>query len=97
MKIYSLLVEFIGTMCLIIVVFTTRNFLAIGLTLSLIIFLGKMISKVTAINPTVAIAFYLSGELDKITIILYLIAEILGGLFGFFLFNTFIKNIVIAI
>jgi glycerol uptake facilitator-like aquaporin len=51
-----------------------------------------MISNLTSINPAVTIARYAYGKLDKTTFILYIIAEILGGLFGFFIFNYIIKK-----
>ena len=89
---HPLLVEFLGPMFLVIVIFATGNFLAIGAALSLIIFLGKMISNVTAINPAVSCALYAAGKLDKPTLVSYIIAEVFGALSGYFLFKQIMKK-----
>jgi glycerol uptake facilitator-like aquaporin len=87
-----LVIEFLGSMLLIIVVFAIGNEIAIGATLSFVIYLGRMTENVTAINPAVASALCAAGKLDKSTFILYFIAEVLGGLTGFYIFKHVIKK-----
>jgi len=87
----SYFVEFLGTMFLVYVILATNNFLAIGLALSLIVFLGGNISG-GAFNPVVTLALFSQGKLDKSQVIPYIIVEILGALAGFYAFKHFVKN-----
>jgi len=89
---HPLIVEFLGSIFFIIVILATGNFLAIGASLSLIILLGKSISNAVSINPAVSCALYAAGKLDKPTLFLYIIAEVLGGLTGFYIFKHAIKK-----
>ena len=73
------LVEFLGTMLLVYVVLATNNFLAIGGTLAIIVFLGGKISG-GSFNPAVTISLYAAGKLAKPDVIPYIIVEILGAL-----------------
>jgi aquaporin Z len=77
----KLLVEFLGTMFLVYVIFVTGNWLAIGLALAVGALLGGKISG-AAFNPAVAIAFYAAGKLSREELLPYIIVEILGGLAG---------------
>lgn len=77
-----ILVEFLGTMFLVFVIFATGNYLAIGAALAIAVFLGGPISG-GAFNPAVAISLYSAGKLAKTDLIPYIIVEILGGLAGF--------------
>ena len=79
-----ILVEFLGTMFLVFVIFATGNYLAIGAALAIAVFLGGPISG-GAFNPAVAISLYSAGKLAKTDLIPYIIVEILGGLAGFVL------------
>lgn len=84
----KLLVEYLGTMLLMIVIFITGNYLAIGAALALAIFLGGGISG-GAFNPAVAISLYVAGKLSMYDVITYSIAEILGGLTAFGIYSNF--------
>ena len=88
---HAFLVEFLGTMIIVFVVFATWNPLAIGAATALAIMLGAKASG-AAYNPAVAIAFYLSGKIDKSKLLPYIIAETLGGLAGFYLFKYVVKK-----
>ena len=79
-----ILVEFLGTMFLVFVIFATGNYLAICAALAIAVFLGGPISG-GAFNPAVAISLYGAGKLAKTDLIPYIIVEILGGLAGFVL------------
>lgn len=86
------LVEFLGTMFLVFVIFATSNWLAIGAALAIGVLLGGPISS-GAFNPAVAISLYSAGKLAKPDLVPYIIVEILGGLAGFYLYNKFVNKI----
>jgi glycerol uptake facilitator-like aquaporin len=85
------LVEFLGTLFLVYVIFATGNWIAIGFGLAIPVLLGGPISG-GAFNPAVAICLYASGKLSKADLIPYIIVEILGGLAGFLLYNKFVNK-----
>jgi glycerol uptake facilitator-like aquaporin len=85
------IVEFLGTLFLVYVIFATGNWIAIGFGLAVPVLLGGPISG-GAFNPAVAISLYASGKLAKADLIPYIIVEILGGLAGFFLYKKFINK-----
>ena len=83
------LVEFLGTMFLVFVIFTTGNWAAIGSALAIACLLGGPISG-GAFNPAVAISLYSAGKLSKSDLIPYIIVEVLGGLAAFFVYKKFV-------
>ena len=85
------LVEFLGTLFLVFVIFTTGNWLAIGCGLAIPVLLGGPISG-GAFNPAVAISLYAAGKLSKSDVLPYIIVEILGGLAAFYLYKIFVKS-----
>jgi glycerol uptake facilitator-like aquaporin len=85
------LVEFLGTMFLMFVVFATGNWAAIGGALALAALLGGPISG-GAYNPAVAISLFAAGKIPKADLIPYIIVEILGALAGFEAYNRFINK-----
>jgi len=82
------LVEFLGTMFLVFVIFATGHYLAIGGALAIIAFLGGPISG-GSFNPAVTLALYNSCKLMKSDILPYIIVEILGALAGFEAYKKF--------
>ena len=85
------LVEFLGTMFLVFVIFSTGHWAAIGAALAIAALLGGSISG-GAFNPAVAIALYSSGKLAKADLLPYIIVEILGGLAAFYLYNKYVNK-----
>ena len=85
------LVEFLGTMFLVFVIFATGNWAAIGGALAIAALLGGPISG-GAYNPAVAISLYSAGKLAKADLIPYIIVEILGGLAAFFVYKKFVNK-----
>jgi aquaporin Z len=83
------LVEFLGTMLLVFVIFSTGNFLAIGAALAVGVFLGGSISG-GAYNPAVAISLYTAGKLEKADLLPYIIVETLGGLAAYEMYKRFV-------
>ena len=84
-------VEFLGTMFLVFVIFTTGNYLAIGAALAIAILLGGMISG-GAFNPAVAIVMMYSGRLPRADVIPYIVAQVAGALAGFEAFKMVMRN-----
>jgi aquaporin Z len=73
------LAEFLGTLFFVYVILATNNPLAIGLTLTLVIFLLQKISG-GHVNPAVTIAMISNGKLSTNDLIPYIIAQVFGGL-----------------
>lgn len=80
------LVEFLGTLFLVFVIFATGNYLAIGAALAIAVLMGGAISG-GAFNPTVSIAMMYAGKMPRSDLIPYIVAQIAGGLAGFELFQ----------
>ena len=88
---HKYVVEFLGTLFLVFVIFATGNYLAIGAALAIAVFLGGSISG-GAFNPAVAIGMGMAGKIPKTAIVPYCIVEILGGLFALWLYKSIIKG-----
>lgn len=90
------LVEFLGTLFLVFVIFTTGNYLAIGAALAVSILLGGAISGGAisggVFNPAVAIALMYAGKISRADIIPYIVAQVAGGLAGFELFKLMVNR-----
>jgi aquaporin Z len=85
------IIEFLGTMFLAFVIFTTGNYLAIGAALAVAILLGGHISG-GAFNPAVAIAMMYAGRLPRADLIPYIIAQVAGALAGFEAFKMVTRH-----
>jgi aquaporin Z len=76
------IVEFLGTMFLVFVIFATGNYLAIGAALAVAVLLGGAISG-GAFNPAVSIAMMYAGKMPRSDLIPYIVAQVAGALAGF--------------
>ena len=85
------LVEFLGTMFLVYVIFATGNWFAIGAALGIAVFLGGPISS-GAFNPAVAISLYAADKLPQSDVLPYIIAQILGALAAFYAYKRFVNK-----
>ena len=85
------LVEFLGTMFLVFVIFATGNGLAIGSALAIAVLLGGSISG-GAFNPAVTISLYAAGKLSKADVMPYIIVQTLGGLLAFHVYKNHINK-----
>lgn len=85
------LVEFLGTMLLVFVIFATGNWLAIGAALGIAVLLGGSISG-GAFNPAVTIALHHSGKLSQSDVLPYIIVQILGALAAFYAYKQFVNK-----
>jgi aquaporin Z len=87
----KLLVEFLGTMFLMFVIFATGNWLAIGAALAVAVMLGGPVSG-GAYNPAVSVALYAAGKLSKADLLPYIIVQILGALAAFYAYKRFVNK-----
>lgn len=85
------IVEFLGSMLLVFVIFATGNWMAIGAALAIGVLLGGPISG-GSFNPAVTISLYSAGKLAKDDVLPYIIVEILGGLAAFYTYTRFINK-----
>jgi aquaporin Z len=85
------LVEFLGTLFLMFVIFATGNWLAIGAALAIAVKLGGAISG-GAFNPAVAISLYAANKLSKSDLLPYIIVQILGALTAFYLYKNYVNK-----
>ena len=79
-------VEFLGTMLITFIIFSTGNYLAIGIALAVAVLIGGPISG-GAYNPAVAIALFYAKKLQVKDLVPYIIAEIAGGVAGYEIFK----------
>lgn len=84
------LIEFLGTLFLVTVIFVTGNYLAIGAALAIAVLLGGSVSG-GAFNPAVAVALYNSGKITLNETVIYSVVEVLGALAGLALYTNFLK------
>ena len=82
----KLAVEFLGTMLLSFIIFTTGNYVAIGFTVAIIVLLGGPVSG-GVYNPAIAIALFYAKKLQVKDLVPYIISEIAGGIAGYELFK----------
>jgi len=87
------LVEFLGTLIVSFVIFSTGNYLAIGATFAIIIFLGGPISG-GMYNPAISIAMSIAGKLSTNDLIPYIISQIGGALGGYELFQMSMNRVL---
>jgi len=85
------LVEFLGTMFLMFVIFATGNWLAIGAALGIAVMLGGAISG-GSFNPAVTIALSAAGKMQKSDVLPYIIVEILGALAAFYAYKNYVNK-----
>ena len=84
----SYLVEFLGTLFFTFVIFATNNYLAIGASLAVAVFIGSSIEhSVRSFNPAVAMAQVYAGQLPQKDLIPYILAQIAGAFAGLELSN----------
>jgi aquaporin Z len=84
------LVEFLGTMFLVYVIFATGNYLAIGAALAIAVLLGGAISG-GAFNPAVTFALYSAGKIKKSDLLPYIISQNLGALAGLTVYKQYVN------
>jgi aquaporin Z len=86
MKISKYLVEFLGTCLFLFTFLRFPNPVMISLSLLLVMFAGSKVSG-GHFNPVVSIVKHVKGDLKFEDMILYVIVQVLGGLFALSLFK----------
>jgi aquaporin Z len=84
-------IEFLGTFVFLSVILATANPIAIAITLLAMIYFGGNISG-GHFNPAVSAMFWSKGELSTTDAIIYIIAQILGGICAYLFFDKIAKN-----
>jgi len=82
------LAEFLFTVFFSIAVFWTDHYLAIGLTLALLIYINPN----GAYNPGLALVLYNTGKISKKDLTIYIILEIFGFLIGYEIYERIIAK-----
>jgi aquaporin Z len=85
------IVEFCGTLLLTFVILATGNWLAIGAALAIGCYFGASISG-AAYNPAVALALLACNKITTEQIVPYIVFEVAGGLFAYWLYKMMKKN-----
>ena len=86
MKISKYLVEFLGTSLFLFTVLRFPNPIMIALSLLLVMIAGGKVSG-GHFNPVVSVVKHFKGDLKFEDMILYVIVQVLGGLFALSLFK----------
>ena len=81
----SYFVEFIGTTIYMFVILGYGNPIAIGATLTILMYISNYLSFENAFNPATAIGLYLKKILSLQDVILYSVIEIVAVIFAFYL------------
>lgn len=88
------LVEFFGTMFFFFIIFSTFNYIIIGLSLIFLLYFFNNAN----LNPAVSIMLVYAGKLNMSDLLPYIIAQLTGGLIGYELAKKYgslvINNIV---
>ena len=75
------LIEFVGTFFLVLIIGLSENPVAIGVGLSVLVYMGAHISG-AHYNPAVSLAMFIKKDLDTNEFFIYIISQILGATFA---------------
>lgn len=92
MKITEVISEFLGTFALIFSILASGNFLVIGLTLAIVIYLVGDLSGAN-VNPVVSFVLFLNNQMSSQKLFEYIIAQTLGALLALGVYKLIIKNV----
>jgi len=99
MSIKKYTIEFLGTLALTLIILSTLHyvydFLAIGIGLSIIIFIASKHEDpnyLPALNPAIVLVFYFIRSISWTEILPFIVAEVLGAGFATLLFFHFTKK-----
>ena len=88
------LTEFIGTFFLVLIIGLSKNPLAIGLGLTVLVYMGAHISG-AHYNPAVSFAMLLRKEINRTNFFKYLLSQILGAFAAAFLVSNMSSNMLV--
>ena len=86
MKVSKYLVEFLGTTIFLFTILRFPNPAMIALTLFFIVIIGGKVSG-GHFNPAVSVMKHVKGELNRFDMVLYILVQVLGGLFALSLYK----------
>jgi aquaporin Z len=84
-------VEFLGTFLFLSVILSTGNPISIAVALLAMIYFGGSISG-GHFNPAVTSMFFAKGDISSIDTIMYIVAQILGGLCAYLFYDKVVRN-----
>ena len=88
MNYYDYLAEFFCTIIFAFVVFSTKHYFVIGLTLAVLIYINSK----GAYNPAIAFMLYNTGKINQMDLIIYIILELLGFYIGYEIYKRFVSK-----
>ena len=83
--------EFIGTFLFLSIILLNGNAFVIGITLAVLIWFGSLTSGGNY-NPAVSFINYIKKDIDQYKLLIYIIAQISGGLFALAFYNSVKSN-----
>lgn len=84
-------VEFLGTFLFLSVILSTGNPIAIAVALLAMIYFGGSISG-GHFNPAVTSMFFAKGEIESTDAVMYIVAQVLGGVCAYLFYDRVVKN-----
>jgi glycerol uptake facilitator-like aquaporin len=82
--------EFIGCFVITFTALYFKNILITGCVFTIMIFIGATYYDVS-LNPVITFVHYINSTTNFNELIIFIIAELLGALAGFFIYDNFIK------
>lgn len=83
----KLFVEFIGTFIFLSVIISQGTAIPIGLALAAVIYFGGSISG-GHFNPAVSIMQFMNGKINMLTLILYIVVQVVAALFAYVFYKS---------
>ena len=83
--------EFIGTFFLVLIIGITNNPIAIGIGLSVLVYMGAHISG-AHYNPVVSLAMFIQKEIDKSELLYYILSQLIASVAASFVIQNFDIN-----
>lgn len=83
--------EFIGTFFLVLIIGITNNPIAIGIGLSVLVYMGAHISG-AHYNPVVSLAMFIQKEIDKSELLYYILSQLIASVAASFIIQNFDIN-----
>ena len=83
--------EFIGTFFLVLIIGITNNPIAIGIGLSVLVYMGAHISG-AHYNPVVSLAMFIQKEINRSELLYYIISQLIASLTATFVVQNFDIN-----
>ena len=83
--------EFIGTFFLVLIIGITNNPIAIGIGLSVLVYMGAHVSG-AHYNPVVSLAMFIQKEINRSQLLFYIISQLIASIAAAFVIQNFDIN-----